>query len=273
MKATDVYRSWAPEHGVWTPWVKPVLLACLGRPDITKGATPELAAAECTVHPLPPAPPGLYSEYLQSLASAPRAAGESAGAGLRDLVVVIDLPGASGTLLGARLATQGFRPVPLYNSIPAPGAMIDMAEIMATLVDTASALAGLAADAPPVFLLDARRLQEPAARLYDFDNRAVCRPTDFPSAEQLWTAGIRRCLLIKERADKPAEDLAETLLTWQERGLALFLKPTSLPDAPTPLFISRPTWLRRALSWLHRLGLYPQADGSFGRALYTAGGG
>lgn len=104
--------------------------------------------------------------------------------------MVVALPGATSTLLEARLAGHGFRPVPLYNSLPALGATIDMAEIMALLVDAAGSRYGLAADAPPVFLLDARRLQTPVARLYDFDNRAFCRPTDFPSAERLGTVFV-----------------------------------------------------------------------------------
>ncbi|MDB6111534.1 MAG: hypothetical protein JWR69_3284, partial [Pedosphaera sp.] len=29
MNKEDIYKVWAPADGVWSPWVKPVLFACM----------------------------------------------------------------------------------------------------------------------------------------------------------------------------------------------------------------------------------------------------
>ncbi|HEX2572333.1 MAG TPA: hypothetical protein VH877_22500, partial [Polyangia bacterium] len=183
MNRTEVHRCWCLPESPWSRWVKPVLFAYLDE--------------ELEPGPLPPSPGWLLPEVIRPLEMASQTEGGPtpyrAAHRLRDVALVIDLPGAEGTQMGIGLAEKGFRPIPLYNAVPAPGATIDVRPIMAALVNGAGLVGDVAGDAPPAFLLDADRMgQGRAVQAGDFDNRSVCTAADFPSAALLGTAGIRR---------------------------------------------------------------------------------
>src|SRR5262245_51022474 len=99
-----VYETWAPPGGPWSPWVKPVLFACMDEPiGIAPTATSSLDVSW--------APP-----------PADRAA------------IVLDLPGGEGVAVGIALASLGYRPVPLYNALPMPMVMAVAAVDVRTIV-------------------------------------------------------------------------------------------------------------------------------------------
>ena len=74
-----------------------------------------------------------------------------------------------------------------------------------------------------------------------FDNRSVCFPGDFPPANTLHIAGIRRAVRILSGGERPAVDLAETLCAWQEAGIALLVAraDTAAPTARRTLAAPR----------------------------------
>ena len=81
-----------------------------------------------------------------------------------ETALIVDLPGESGVLEGLALAKMGYRPVPLYNGVYGPNRssmVIDVAPIANALFLGADDLVSMSirADAPPVFLLDANRMQ------------------------------------------------------------------------------------------------------------------
>jgi hypothetical protein len=252
MKKVDVHRAWARPEGRWSPWVRPILFASLADPREPR--------------PLDPPPAWLTAAVIEPL-SAPAAGApyRHAGDALADTVVVIDLPGAEGALLGIALARHGFAPVPLYNGLWEEAAVIDVRPIMNALVDGADTVRELPADAPPAFLLDADRLAP--GRLVgggDFDNRWFSAPTDFPSADALWGAGLRRLVLIQRGDPWPAADVAPALLSFQRRGLRLFLARPDAGGALAPLASVRPPWPARLRHALERLSFRQRADGAFG---------
>jgi hypothetical protein len=259
MKKGDIHALWAPLGATWTPWVKPVLFAHLDE--------------ETTPGPVGPLPAWIQAEVISPLERHALDRGNDQhpyrrSHALDDVAAVIDLPGSEGTLAGLALAEHGFRPVPLYNAMMGPSPVLDLQPIMKVLVDGAAGLASLPPGAPPAFLLDADRMGRGRRReLGNFDNRSVCFPTDFPSATTLRSSGIRRAVLIHSGSARPAIDLAETLVQWQEQGIGFFLARVDTGDPAKPRTVHRPSWFQRLFHVLERRQLFRNASGVFGELL------
>jgi hypothetical protein len=246
-----VFDIWSPPGGLWSPWVKPVLFAHV-KPLAYYGEV-QLPAA--------PVMPWLG-----------RREGREGQAAL-----VIDLPGELAVVVALHAARAGYRPVPLYNAVPGSGgsaaAVCDVAPIVAALSVVTPELDGLNLPyaAPPAFMLDAARRcgsgVQPQPGM--FDNRSVSLPTDFPSANRLLSQGIRRVMLIQTDRPDPQEDLAHTLLRWQQAGIAI---ESVMPNDPVaqlvPITVRKP-FLYRQL-WqrlLATMGLRRSPLGGFGGVL------
>jgi hypothetical protein len=147
------------------------------------------------------------------------------------------------------LAGRGYRPVPLYNAIPLPSgdkslAAVDVWPILAALKESADkpALLHLPSDAPPAFLLDARRRggerkMEPG----QFDNRSLSFTTDFPSAIYLASHGIQRVTLVQKNTMDPQPDLGHSLRRWQDGGIKLERLRLNPLSPPEPFEVPRPS--------------------------------
>jgi hypothetical protein len=247
--AKDIYSVWAPEGCLWSPWIAPVLFYVLRDfPPISEGTSIETGNS-----------------------SIPFSAADGGA-------VVVDLPGAASVDFAMMLVSAGFRPVPLYNSSPAPGstalfqtspafvpsaegelretATLSMRSLLSAMNRATEQLSqiNLSNMAPPAFLLDSRRLT--GDRPLDiglFDNRWMVFPQDFPSAQFLKTHGIRRILLVQETSMVPMEDLAHVLLRWQEGGLELLTYAKERGGSPESLIIPRPSWFRKV--WYRALAI------------------
>jgi hypothetical protein len=252
MKKVDVHRAWARPEGRWSAWVKPVLFASLDD--------------DLEPQPLGPPPSWLVPCVLAPLDTA--AGGESYRRPrdpFADTAMVVDLPGAEGALAGIALAAHGFAPIPLYNAMWAEAAVVDTGPILDALVDGAPVVRDVPDTAPPAFLLDAdRHGRGRPIRGGDLDNRSFAMPTDLPSADTLWSAGVRRAVLIQRRASWPEADLAAALLAWQRRGIALLLARTDPSSPVAPLTSVRPPWRVRVADRIDRLFFERRADGGFG---------
>ena len=227
MNSEQAYEVWAPERSPWSPWVKPILFASQPIWDDTGAGALDG-----------------FQEPAWSSAFDPSTA------------IVVDLPGVEGVLWGVALARKGWRPVPLYNALP--GATADPGSSASALVDVSSivramrratAILGplaLAEDRPPAFLLDAQRRYGTgaAAQPGRFDNRSISLPTDFPSGMFLRSRGIARVVLIQPANASPQEDLAHTLLAWQEAGLSILARTSSTDVPPEPIRVARPSRFR-----------------------------
>jgi hypothetical protein len=254
----EIFNAWAPPTSPWSRWAKPVVFAHM--------------AAATNPYVLPPdelADPVTASFDLSPI---PPADGKTA--------VVIDLPSTTGATVALRLANErGYRPVPLYNAVPAPftaqatllgsSVAIDLHGVMAGLRAWADELAalGLPEDAPPAFVLDARRRGTGwAPTPGNFDNRSVSLPTDFPSATFLHSRGVRRVMLIQPAAaGQPQPDLAHTLRRWQEAKLEITLYAIDAALPPHPIDVPKPSWFGHV--WHHflvRARLRRNAMGGFG---------
>ena len=212
MKPQELYEIWAPRDGLWSPWVKPVLFFQM----------PKLEAPTAL-----PSPAEGSHWIVQN-------DGRTA--------VVIDMPGREAVLYGLICARLGFRPVPLYNACSAHGELVSMTELSNTLFRATQNITGLSLSrqAPPVFLLDSRRLDGmPIPER--FDNRWMVFPQDFPSATKLKSAGISKILLVQKTQTQPIHDLAHVLVTWQQQGLKIMFDNPENPEGPTPMTVHRPS--------------------------------
>ena len=265
MTKEELFEIWAPRGGRWSPWVKPVLFAFIE-------TAPPLAASQYFLAD------SLPEKLLVGIPASDQKA-----------ALVIELPGELSVELALKLAARGYRPVPLFNAVPAPTpkfyefsyqsdkSIVDVQSILNSLQLAAGKLSAcdLSPEAPPAFLLDSNRsgfgkLISPGS----FDNRSVSFSTDFPSATFLQTQGITRIVLIQLEHNLPQADISHTLRAWQEGGLVISVIRLKLGEFPAPIKIERPSafgllW-QRALSVL---GLRRHGLGGFGGTVPTPSAG
>jgi hypothetical protein len=259
MTKEQIFSAWVPDASLWSRWAKPVTFAHM---DLSR-----------TPIPLP--------EMAVNVDWAP--------APVEKVALILDLLGVESVTLASALAERGYQPVPLFNALPLPTeppaddaaytnvAAVDIYPIIDALRLRAERLQELStpADAPPAFLLDARRQgDKQSVNTIDFDNRSVSFSTDFPSANFLVAQRIHRALLIQKDRLDPQADLAHTLRRWQEGGIRLEriqLKPLTAPEA---FEVARPAWYGAMFQRiLFSLGLRRAWGGGFGAWLQDSAGG
>jgi hypothetical protein len=249
MNEEEIFLIWAPDESPWSRWAKPVLFA-------------HLAAVSSRVAEVP----------LDVSWSPPPS---------EKVALVLDLPGAEGVMAAMAFAALGYRPVPLYNAVPLPFghvlstpltgrpvAAVDLWPTLCALRQGAETLAQLRLppEAPPAFLLDARRGAGGRKMApHEFDNRSVSFTTDFPSANFLAAHGIERVLLVQKGSVDPRPDLAHSLRRWQDAGFMLERKRLDSLDPVERFEVARPSWygcmFQRVLA---SLGLARSRGGGFG---------
>jgi hypothetical protein len=259
VRPEQLYAIWAPPESIWSPWVLPVPFADLIFPD---------SPARAQI-------PSYSLEWVR---------GDADG----HFAIVADLPGAEAIHYGLALLELGFRPVPVMDGSPGPSggvvippnlpilehkisrspSVVDMRGLLLALCEGAKPLqlAKLAPDAPPVFLLDSKRMAGVMSDEKLFDNRWIVFPQDFPSARFLLNRGIKKVIFVHDTFQtQPPEDLAHILLRWQEAGIGVESKSARFGEAPVAIQVRRPYRFRAA--WyraLAAMGLRRNDAGGFG---------
>lgn len=215
MTGEQIFDLWTPASSRWAVWAKPVLFTDLSTWD----NAPSLGAAWDT----------LNVDWVKDIAP--------------DAALILDLPGSQSVLYGLACARAGYQPVPLFNccSSSSEEEVLPTLDLRADLARGASDLQSiqLAADARPVFLLDADRLTgRGIPSPGKFDNRWMTFPQDFPSANFLREAGIHSIVLVQTRAFGPQEDLRQVFLRWQEAGVQILSRGLEDSFPLTPLQVT-----------------------------------
>ncbi|MCL2797117.1 MAG: hypothetical protein FWD58_03575 [Firmicutes bacterium] len=267
-KNLSLYKIWAPDDSVWAQWAKPVLFANMA---------------------------GSYERFSLEV-NRFRAVGVGKISELyRDTAVILDFPSAFGITEAMELAGLGYRPVPLYNGVPAASgstvkvnAIFSGAPAVSSVVNTfeiekalfwgAEELRKLniKRDAPPVFMLDSNRTKESAVYhknhyAGEYDNRWCVFPQDFPSAKFLSAQGIKRIVL---RSDRVRDDLSYVLHNYQTVGIKTYILFAS--ETLSEQIIKKPSRFKRAFfRLLVTLKLKRNATGGFGGVIadMSEGGG
>lgn len=230
MNRDELFDIWCPSSGRWSPWVKPVLFSLHSHTAVVASA--------------PRMPPAWNMTGLPTARE--------------NVALVLDLPGGEAVRLGMTFLAAGFRPVPLYNALPWQEGggfllshehppVVNMTDVMAAVRDATPELskAQLPDDAPPVFMLDANRRRAIGPALPgSFDNRSICFPTDFPSANFLAGCGIQRAIVVMLDRGTLESDLMHTLRQWQDGGIQIELKQLDQPEPPRSIVVEKPSWYR-----------------------------
>ncbi len=253
MNADELYEIWAPEDGLWSPWVKPVLFAYADLGPSTEISQPPWLEDALETDPRPERD-GPHRTNARALARA----------------FVVDLPAKMSIAAGIALLDHDYFPVPLFNALPHPNAVVDLAPALGALQSGAGrrSASKLSDNAPPAFLLDSRRLTRawpvPAG---EFDNRSVMFESDFPSSETLLTRGIRSVVIIQADKSMPAPDIRQMLASWQRSGLDLLLKRIDRTGPPEPIRVRMPWWFSRVASLVRKSTLRVDDEGVFGAVI------
>lgn len=238
----NIYKIWAPDNAMWTEWAKPVLFT---------GMTEKMKHINAFNIP-----------QISWISKA-----------LGDTMIILDLPDKSGVEEALALAKIGFRPVPLYNGVNGPrNNIIKVEELEKALFFGADELAliNINSDAPPVFMLDSRRLDKWYGEKYGlYDNRWSVFPQDFPSAAFIITQGITKVIV---RAQYLSTDLTYVLYNYQQRGIQIYICGDNGNIVETTVY--KPLGIK---SFFHRflvtLRLKRNSAGGFGGKIPESSGG
>jgi hypothetical protein len=193
--ARSAYRRWYAAAGPWAGFFRAVPLVALARGVIS--------------------PPTHTTESPEGLIATLGQAGRQEGwLGREDVLLVLDLPGATGVATVAGLAQWGVRPVLLSLLWPEPEALLPADALLAALLRHAPGRprGGRLADADYqyAFVLGRERATpaSPAALAVRFDNRYDLGTVDLPSAARLSAGGVGAVVACRLADMPPAGDLA-----------------------------------------------------------------
>ena len=241
MDAAEIFDCWAPREGVWSPWCKSTPFSYMDRFQAV-------------------------GEYVVPSEGEWEPPDASEGWGL-----VIDLDGAEAVAFGLQMAKRGYRPVPLFSSVPWPHGSdadlvaVPMKRVLHTLVRGAEKLRALPLppQAPPAFLLDARRAWLSFEAYYDertvLDNRTLVLASEFPSVDDLRAGGIHRgMVIIQKRYLKsiPQPDLHHIGLDWLAAELPVQMAHPRKADWRMPLQRRTPWHVKLAQAMACRSSRY-----------------
>lgn len=195
MNNKEIYKIWAPNDAIWSPWVRPVAFI-----------TPkyEKYVFEYHNYNIP------VINYINQLKE--------------DAALFIDLPGSESINEGIALTNLGYRPIPLFNGSKEQAhvaSTTDNHSVENALEWGAYILKDLdiRKDAPPAFLLDSNRMNRWRANASVFDNSWDLYPQDIPSPKFFLDNGINKIII---RGLKLENDLKKILYKYQKNNIKIY---------------------------------------------------
>jgi len=204
---TEAYKIWAPDNSCWTEWAKPVLFRK------SQNYAPDSFILK--IHNIC---------WLNNFN--------------RNTAVIVDLPDEKSVEESLALAYMGYRPVPLYNGRCSPNSkdmIIDVNNLSKALNAGTDQLTSINIknDAPPVFMIDSRRMKAWGKSPGMYDNRWCIFPQDMPPASFLIKQNINNVIVRTELTKtfflkvfyeyKIQQDLSHILFRYQEAGINIQL--------------------------------------------------
>ena len=214
LNQSEMLNAFQPKSGKWLPFFVPTLIQALQFETLRTQLTPVFA-------------PDMEEAYGRGQAIARDFLKNAENAS--ETVIVVDVPGRLAVALGAGLAEAGHL-VTTFDNFPHPLGVTPSHETLAAMLYYAGEVEGkqakLAQDAPPVFLLDSRRLENYTDADTQFDNRYLAK---IPSAEKLKELGVKSVLYVTpDRArQQELDDLNEDFVEYQKQGLNVAMLPLS----------------------------------------------
>ncbi|MBA2731725.1 MAG: hypothetical protein H0U54_02415 [Acidobacteria bacterium] len=146
-----------------------------------------------------------------------------------ETAIILDLPGRESIALGAGLSEAGHL-ITTFDNFPHPLGVAPSHETLAAMLYYAGEIVArqttVKADAPPVFLLDSKRLENYTDADAQFDNRYLAK---VPSAQKLQELGIKSVLYVMPDRTRQQEldDLNEDFVEYQSKGINVAMLPLS----------------------------------------------
>jgi len=250
MTKIEAFKIWAPYNSIWTEWAKPVLL------EKTQDNDPESFMLK--IHNI---------RWLNNFS--------------QNTAIIIDLPDEKSVEESLALAYMGYRPVPLYNGRCSPNLkdmIIDVNNLSKALYAGTDQLTSINIndDAPPVFMLDSRRMKAWGKNPGMYDNRWCIFPQDMPSASFLIKHNIQNIIVRTELTqtfflkvfyeNKIQQDLSHILYRYQEAGINIQLSCGN--DEAKDITISKPPQYNSIFYRISVIvGLSKNTSGGFGRQI------
>ncbi|MCU1281062.1 MAG: hypothetical protein JWM53_4608, partial [bacterium] len=202
---TNLAGTLAPSAAALQPFYVPTLFQSLIGP-----AGQRLRAVMRPIHNA-----GMDDDFARGIALRAQFAGAEWP---KDTALVVDAPGPRAVAVAAALADR-FAPVFTFANWPHPLGVVPAHQTIAAslyyLPIFSAAAAVRAADAPPLFVLDANRLAHYGDADKQFDNRYFVH---LPRAEQLAALGIRHLLYVGA-GDRELDDLNAALVALCQKGV------------------------------------------------------
>jgi hypothetical protein len=220
---TALAAEMAPQQAALAPFYVPTLFQSLGAPS-----SGSLRAA---IRPVPPAPGSAdvaRGEAILSLFAAVQMP--------TDTAVILDLDGPSSVAVAAGMA-RGFDPVFTFDNWPHPlGVVPSHLTLGAVLYHRPVFLKNQRerkGQAPPVFVLDRRRLAHYTDQDSQFDNRYVAK---LPTVENLRSLGVRHVLYVPPaRTDlRELDDLNDDFVAFADASVDVKIMPLTDLDRAAP---------------------------------------
>jgi hypothetical protein len=211
---SEMLNAFQPKSQKWMPYFVPTLIQSLQfetlRGQLTPIFTPDMQEA--------------YGRG-QTIAKDFLANAEN----VAETAVIVDLPGRDSIALGAGLAEAGHL-VTTFDNFPHPLGVTPSHETLAAMLyyvgEIEAKQTAAKADAPPVFLLDQKRLENYTSADTQFDNRYLAK---LPSAQKLQELGIKSVLYITpdRTSQQEMDDLNEDFVEYKDKGISVAMLPLS----------------------------------------------
>lgn len=211
---TEMLNAFQPKSQKWMPYFVPTLIQALQFETLRNQLTPI-------------ATPGMQEAYGrgQTIAKDFLVNAENRA----ETAIIVDAPGKESVALGAGLAEAGHL-ITTFDNFPHPLGVAPSHETLAAMIYYAGEIEAKQAtapqDAPPVFLLDSKRLENYTSADTQFDNRYLAK---IPSAQKLQELGIKSVLYVTPDRTRQQEldDLNEDFVEYQAKGINVAMLPLS----------------------------------------------
>jgi hypothetical protein len=214
LNQTEMLNAFQPRSQTWMPYFVPTLIQALQfetlRSQLSPISTPDMEEA-----------------YGRGQAIAKDFLGNAENRA--ETAIIVDAPGRASVALGAGLAESGHL-ITTFDNFPHPLGVAPSHETLAAMLYYAGEIetkqAAVAQDAPPVFLLDSKRLETYTSADTQFDNRYLAK---IPSAQKLQELGIKSVLYVTPDRTRQQEldDLNEDFVEYQAKGINVAMLPLS----------------------------------------------
>jgi hypothetical protein len=214
LNQTEMLNAFQPKSQKWMPYFVPTLIQALQFETLRSQLTP------------------IHTPVMQSFFERGETIAKDFLVNAENRVetaIIVDLPGKEAIALGAGLADSAHL-ITTFDNYPHPLGVTPSHETLAAMLYYAGEIeakqAAAPGDAPPVFLLDSKRLENYASADTQFDNRYLAK---VPSAQMFQELGIKNVLYVTpDRArQQELDDLNEDFVEYQSKGINVAMLPLS----------------------------------------------